>query len=91
MEKIEKEKKKPDSYFGRILALNLAVVVLLHVGRQQLAPDVHIFGALFGVVLINLVMLIFFIERDESENKLACLVSAFVILLVGFSDCAKSL
>lgn len=80
--------EKPKSYFGRIIAINLAIVVLLHTGRQFLAPSQSVFPLLFGLVFFNFMFMIYFSSNDQGDNAFACLLAVFVIGLIGFSDCA---
>ncbi|RYU77207.1 hypothetical protein [Hymenobacter persicinus] len=84
------ENPKPRSYFGRIVGANLAVVLLLHSARTLLPPDSGIFLILFALAFINAVMGMLFSSQGQSDNGFACLVSAFVIFLVGVSNCAQS-
>lgn len=85
---MEPQTPKPKSYFGRVLLLNLGLVVLLHVGRELLEPTSGIYGALFALVFVDFVMALLCRATRRDETALACLLAALLVGMAGFSDCA---
>lgn len=80
---------KPKSYFGRILLLNLGLVVLLHAGRELLEPGSGIYGALFALVFVDFVLALILMVAGQSKTALSCLLAALLVGMAGFSDCAS--
>ena len=78
---------QPKSYFGRVILLNLGLVVVLHVGRELLDERSGIYGALYLLGFLNFaIALVAFVTRRGSVGR-ACLLSALLIGIAGFSDC----
>lgn len=84
------ESGKPKSSFGRILLLNFGVVLLLHVGRELVAPQEGIFPLLFCLTFADFMAALFFLIQGKQGRKVAaCTLSALLVFIVGFSDCAS--
>ncbi|WP_185283221.1 hypothetical protein [Hymenobacter sp. NBH84] len=84
------EPEKPKSPVGRILLLNLGLVLLLHVGREMLAPQEGVFPLLFCLAFVDFLGALFIITQGGSGRKVATfLIAALLVFIVGFSDCAS--
>lgn len=87
----EPTQPKPKSYFGKIVLANLVLMVVVHVGRQLIDSDSDILGFLMVLWLLNAVLGLLLLVAGERENGLACWLSALLIVIVGFSECASHL
>ena len=76
---------------GRILLINLSIIVAQHIGRQLLDSRAGIYPFLFLLVLAN--FLLFLVTFFDGHRKLSLgfLLSALLVFLIGFSDCATHL
>ncbi|MBC6609351.1 hypothetical protein H8B15_00340 [Hymenobacter sp. BT507] len=84
------EAEKPKSLFGRILLLNLGMVLLLHVGREILAPQEGVFPLLFCLAFVDFMGALFFmVQGKQGSNVAACLLATLLVFIIGFSDCAS--
>jgi len=84
------ELEKPKNYFGRIVLLNLGIVLLLHLGREVVAPQEGVFPLLFFLAFANFIAALFFLIQGKQGSKVAaCMLSALLVFIVGFSDCAS--
>jgi hypothetical protein len=82
---------KPKSYFGRIVLVNLGVMVVVHVGRLLVDSDSTILGFLVLLFGFNLAIGLLLIVIGERENGLACWLSAMLIGIAGVSECGTHL
>lgn len=82
---------QPKRYFGRIMLLNLGLVVMLHVGRELLDARSGIYGALYLLSFINFSIALFAFATGRGSTGRACLLSTLLIGIAGFSDCATHL
>jgi len=80
------EPAKPKSYFGRVLLVNLGIVLLLHLGRTLLAPESGIYGALFFLAFIDFASFLIAVISRRGETGLAFFLAMLLVFLVGFSD-----
>ena len=86
------EPEKPKNYFSRIVLLNLGIVLLLHVGRELFEPQEGIFPLLFCLTFADFMAALFFLIQGKQGRKVAaCTLSALLVFIVGFSDCATHL
>ena len=79
---------QPKSYFGRVMLLNLGLVVALHVGRELLDDSSSIYGALYLLSFLNFAIAMVAFATSQGSVGRACLLSALLIGIAGFSDCA---
>ncbi|MCI1186340.1 hypothetical protein MON38_02835 [Hymenobacter sp. DH14] len=82
---------KPKSHFGKIVLVNLGVVVAVHVGRQLIDSDSTILGFLLVLWLLNAVVGLLLLVTGERGNGLACWLSAMLIGIAGVSECGTHL
>ncbi|GGF21456.1 hypothetical protein GCM10011383_36390 [Hymenobacter cavernae] len=81
------EPAKPKSHFGRVLLINLGLVLLLHLGRTLLAPESGIYGALFFLAIVDFMLFLIALISRRGETGLALLLSTLLVFMIGFSDC----
>jgi hypothetical protein len=79
---------QPKSYFGRVILLNLGLVVALHVGRELLDERSGIYGMLYLLSFLNFALALFGFATSRGSIGRACLLSTLLIGIAGFSDCA---
>lgn len=83
------EPEKSKSSFGRILLWHLGAIAVLHLGREMLAPRESIFPLLFLLAFIDFIAALVSHLGSDGENVTAYMVAAFLVFIVGFSDCAS--
>jgi apolipoprotein N-acyltransferase len=79
------------SRIGRILLVNLGIMVVLHIGRQLLDSSEGIFVLLFIMAFINGLLFLLALFDSNKKNSLGFLLAAVLIFLIGFGDCATHL
>ena len=80
------------SRVGRILLVNLGIIVVLHLGRQLLDSSAGIFVVLFIMAIVNFVLfLLALFDADSRKNSVGFLLAALLVFLIGFGDCATHL
>jgi len=82
----------PKHYIGRILLINLGVVLVLHIGRQLLTGgDEGIFVLLFAMAFVNGVLFLGCLVSGRGKTSIGFLLAALLVFMMGFGDCATHL
>lgn len=82
----------PKHYIGRILLINLGVVLLLHIGRQLLTGgDEGIFILLFAMAFVNVLLFFGCLFSGRGKTSIGFLLAALLVFVIGFGDCATHL
>lgn len=82
----------PKRYIGRILLLNLGVVLALHIGRQLLTGGYDsIFMLLFVLAYLNVLFFIGCLVSGRGRTGIGFLLAALLVFVIGFGDCATHL
>ena len=82
----------PKHYIGRILLINLGVVLVLHIGRQLLTGgDEGIFVLLFAMSFLNILLFIGCLFSGRGKTSIGFLLAALLVFVIGFGDCATHL
>ncbi|RSK43931.1 hypothetical protein [Hymenobacter rigui] len=82
----------PKHYIGRILLINLALVLVLHIGRQLLTGGYEgIFMLLFVLAYLNVMGCIGCLVSGRGKTSIGFLLAALLVFVIGFGDCATHL
>ncbi|WP_426491704.1 hypothetical protein [Hymenobacter sp. 102] len=82
----------PRHYIGRVLLINLGIVLALHPGRQLFTGgDEGIFMLLFVLAYLNGLFFIGCLVSGRSKTGIGFLLAALLVFVIGFGDCATHL
>ncbi|GAB3835432.1 hypothetical protein [Hymenobacter jeollabukensis] len=82
---------QPPGHLGRVLLAHLALVLVLHLGRQWLDDDAGIFFILFGLAFLDGLAFLVLITTGRARLGLSFVLSGLLMFVIGFGDCATHL
>ena len=81
----------PSAHLGRVLLIHLGLTLVLHLGRQMIDDDAGIFIILFLLAAFDLAAFVAMLISGQWRLGLSFLLSALLMFIIGFGDCATHL